>query len=263
MKLVEATDLASRNLLETYLALGKAVHGTKHYEASAYDACVGPLAHPICNFGISGFWTEAAIRNIRGIENVMPPFNLYALPSERPLHLFLPWQELGFELTYSLCCMRSEPLLAPPARVLVEARTNVERQSIADFMAMQFFPFHAPEARAGVSAATANAEGLQLHHVVERGHTKAAVMLHPTEKCLGLYNLCVESRTRGKGLGRAVVDWVLAKAAKQGLTVTLQCDPKLAPWYQQMGFSPYGNLEVYTLAKKATTDIMGASVGDA
>ena len=43
MKLSEATDLASKNLVATYVALGRAVPDTKYYQSSAYEACTGPL----------------------------------------------------------------------------------------------------------------------------------------------------------------------------------------------------------------------------
>ena len=263
MRLAEASDLASRNLVTTYLALGKAVPKTRHYSSSGFDALLGEFPHPICNFGISNFWTEPAVRNILGIHGLAQPFNLYVLPGERPFHLFLPWDDLMFQHTYSLKCMRMDPVLAPPAANMEEALECDGRSRIADFMSRLFFTYQSATARRGVAEATVRGENLRLFGLTQDEKLVGTVMISQTEGCLGLYNLCVEPSLRGKGIGTSIVNWVLARAATQGLSVTLQCDPKLEKWYEHLGFATYGSLEVYSFAKKMSPDIMLLPVNDA
>jgi hypothetical protein len=249
MMVAEPVELANSNLAQTYVSLGKGVEGTRYLDGPGYQACVGDVPHPICNFALSNNWTDDSVKRLTREADPVHPFNLYVLPSDRPLHLFLSWQSLGYVHTYSLSCMRLEPLLKPPSPELQKAVTAAEKDEISRFMATQFFGYQTAEIRSIIADATAEGEGLELFGLREGPDLIAAVMLHRTVGCVGLYNLCVKPERRKEGLGGSVVGWVSKLAAAENAFVTLQCDPKLERWYERLGFDRYGNLEVYSVAQ--------------
>lgn len=123
-----------------------------------------------------------------------------------------------------------------------------DRSMVARFMAMQFFKNLAREARDQIADATERAEALELI-AFQRPHQPrivGAVMLCRTPEVMGLYNLCVDSNERDRGIGRRIVRHVSQVAAGEGRTVTLQCDPTLAPWYRDQGFRELAELQVWS-----------------
>jgi ribosomal protein S18 acetylase RimI-like enzyme len=116
--------------------------------------------------------------------------------------------------------------------------------AIARFMVEQFFSRMAGESRDRIQRATARS-ATQLYSLGPERRPDAAVMLVPLDGSLGLYNLCVRRELRGKGIGREVVSSVRAIAAASGAPVVLQCEPGLAPWYEDQGFEAVGEVEAW------------------
>jgi len=142
---------------------------------------------------------------------------------------------------------------------LVLAESKEKRLEIAKFMTEQFFARQTESFRQRVASATADAAGLDLYELLSYGRTTGAVMLCPGDTVVGLYNLCVASVSRGIGLGKELTAWALSEAYKEGKLVTLQCDARLQPWYENMGFQSTGMIEVYTLSKGGRGDIMNGT----
>ena len=76
------------------------------------------------------------------------------------------------------------------------------------------------------------------------------------DEVLGLYNLCVHPGFRGLGWGTSIVQATLSLAYRMGIPVTLQCEPKLVPWYEHLGFEAVGSVDVYDLAELRKADII-------
>lgn len=138
---------------------------------------------------------------------------------------------------------------APVAHPLPEiTAAHADRAVIAKFMAVQFFQNLSRESRTQIADATAGAEGLELVAFHRPNHQRivGALMLSRTPGMLGLYNLCVDTNERDRGIGRRMVRHVSHLAAIEGLRVTLQCDPPLVPWYRDQGFRELAELNVWS-----------------
>ena len=68
------------------------------------------------------------------------------------------------------------------------------------------------------------------------------------DKAIGLYNFCVKRDVQGQGIGKKIAINVLKLAALQKKAVYLQCEPKLAGWYERFGFKTIGSVDIYGIA---------------
>jgi len=247
---------ASENLVRTYFHLGLATEQAQVVEDEGFRACVGMFEHPICNFAASLDLDPWSARRLRDLAADRPAFSVYALPGDRPAQLDEILVRAGFRPTYRLTQMVAETPDPGPGVEMVRAETHAARQRVARFMSSQFFTRQTDAFRANVSHATVEAAKLELYELEERGRTVAAAMICREGECTGLYNLCVAPRNRGKGIGRAVVDWALGLARTAGTPITLQCDGRLETWYASRGFRTTGYVEAYALPKPQPVDIM-------
>jgi GNAT superfamily N-acetyltransferase len=247
---------ASENLVDTYLRLGLAVGGAKVSEEESFVECLGPFDHPICNFAARLRIDPWSARRLRDIAASRVSFNVYGMPGDSPEHHGELLGRAGFQLSYELVQMIAErPEPGPPVEIRL-AQSSGDRTKVARFMCEQFFYRQTEAFRRRIADATAGAAGLELFDLPDRGHPIAAVMLGHAAGVLGVYNLCVASARRGRGIGRAVLDWTLELARETGQAVTLQCDPQLEDWYGYRGFVSTGRVSVYTLPKRRDDDII-------
>jgi len=247
---------ASDNLVDTYIRLGKAVASSRVSEEASFVACHGPLDHPICNFAARLNLDPWSARQLRDLASSRIAFNVYAMPGDRPEHLPELLERAGFQRSFELIQMIAEDPEPGPPIEMRPARSSGERLAVAKFMCEQFFSLQNYSLRKRIAGATAAAEGLDLFDLTERGQPVAAVMLGHGGGVLGVYNLCVASARRGRGIGRAVLDWTLTVARETNRAVTLQCDPLLEGWYRYRGFTVVGRVGVYSLPKRKDDDII-------
>lgn len=247
---------ASENLVDTYLRLGLAVPAASVVERDAFVCCSGPIDHPICNFAARLRLDPWSARDLRDLASSRIAFNVYTMPGDEPEHLPEILARAGFQKTYELVqmiCANPDPGAPLEMR---PAKDQNERLAVAKFMCEQFFARHNDPLRRQIAHATAKAEGLELYDLPERGQPIGGIMLGYGGGLLGVYNLCVASSRRGRGNGRAILDWALTLARESGKAATLQCDSLLEDWYRYRGFVSSGKVGVYSLPKRKDDDII-------
>ena len=244
-------EIAKTNLTETYLALGQATNDVETLDMPGVVGCRGKFPHPICNFAITQSGSNAAVEDLRTLAQAHPGFHVYVCVasgcrSTGPLLL-----RAGFRLVHNLVQMLADPAEEAVPMPIDAAETLEGRRKIARFMMSQFFSRHPDWIRDRVCEATACAHGLDLYAVQAGRELLGAVMLRPSERSVGLYNLCVAAMERGRGHGSEIVRMVLRHAAVSRLPVILQCDRDLERWYSGFGFRAVGSIEVYAQAPSA------------
>lgn len=252
MILDSLTAAASENLKYTYFELGRSAANSKILAEPGFQACVGDFEHPICNFAAGldlDRWSAGRLARI-ALDRAM--FNVYATPIDKPQDLGELLAREGFFRSYRLVQMVAEPYEVQPRSNLVRATTRYDRLQIALFMVDQFFNKQGQSFRQQVADTTAHATTLELLSMKRDGKILAAAMVCFTDGMAGVYNVCVEAGFRGLGLGTALMREILAVCAIKGAPATLQCDPKLEPWYRNIGFRPSGEIDVYALPKPSS-----------
>lgn len=132
---------------------------------------------------------------------------------------------------------------AGPQADWTECATLGEREAVATFMAGQFFRSLDAHRKRIVISATA---GLgRLVYLGSPDAPVAACTLVESAGALGVYNLCVEASSRGRGIGASVVRRVRAMAAAGAMGVVLQCDASLTLFYKRLGFDANGWIGTY------------------
>ncbi len=249
----------SENLLQTYFSLGLAIPNTTMIQEEGFRACVGEFDHPICNFA-AGLnldpWSAKQLRELAAKKKV---FNVYTLPSDKPRHVGELLYRCDFRVGYRLIQMVAEPAGRHYGPHMRMAETAERRIETAQFMTEQFFNRQSESFRQRVAQATADASNMEIYELLVYDRRCGAIMLCPGDGVLGVYNLCVASANRGVGLGKELTAWALSEAHKRGQIVTLQCDARLQGWYSNQGFRTTGTIDVYTLSKSVSSDIMNAT----
>ena len=123
-----------------------------------------------------------------------------------------------------------------------------ERHRVATFMADQFFQSMSRSIRNQIVASTVLANDLEIWSHEERAKTAAAFMTYENEETIGLYNLCVLSSLRSRGIGRALVNGLLARSRDANKLLTLQSHESLDGWYEALGFERIGILRAMALS---------------
>lgn len=242
------------NLARTYIALGRHAPGSRLVYEDSFVACTGDVEHPISNFAVRLRLDGHAAERLRGLAAGRSVFNVYLDGDDSGQAAEL--KAAGFRRIYTLLHMQSsgEPRPAhPEARQALGPRV---RQAIAGFMTEQFFGSSSEGVKVPLTAAIAAAVRLQLYGVFKDEELLAAMMLHRSAGCIGLYNLCVLPAARGRGYGSALVEFALARGGDLQVPVTLQCDKALESFYERLGFCRRGTVEVFALSKRANEAIM-------
>jgi len=249
-----ASDLSeslSKNLQRTYFALGLASPGSAIRADGGFDACIGSIEHPICNFAAKLSLDSWSANRLVELALEHRFFNVYTMPGDQPESRDVRLEILsraGFERNYSLQQLFWEPRLVPkPKEELESAVSDAQRREVADFMANMFFSRHTPGFRRRVSDATALARELDLYSLRQREELTACLMVVEDPAVLGLFNLCVKPSSQDRGFGKGMVASVQRMAYEKGKFVGLQCDPTLTSWYERQGFESCGFIDVFSL----------------
>lgn len=247
---------AAENLVETYFELGAATPGSQLIQDEGFRACTGPFEHPICNFAANLKLTLNASMRLQELAISRPSFNVYSLPGDWPAETSSLLQSQGFRPSHSLCLMACEPRKGGNAILPIEAKSSLERARVARFMAEQFFSRQRATFRKRVEETTCAAENLSLFSIESKGKIFAAAMISDKAGVFGLYNLCVASAHRGCGWGSELLQSMLNLAAQRQKLLTLQCEVALENWYIKRGFNAVGTVQIHSLPKAYTLDIM-------
>lgn len=242
--------LASReNIVQTYLALASKVPGTHQQADCRKVISCGPESVGFTNFSARLNWKDEAEADegLAELASLASRTSLFVMEGDPD---FLTEEFLfsrGWILRYELAQMAWQGAMNPPALEVVEALEHQERVQASLFMTDQFFPAGSRDLREAIISATSLAP-VGLFTSSQGYQMEGAVMLVDTEGCIGLYNLCVEKRKRGKRLGGAIVQWCQARASQAGVPLVLQCSQDLVPFYKSHGFEVSGRVECWCLA---------------
>jgi len=247
---LDSVRLASRdNIVQTYLSLASKVPGTILEATDSRVVSCGPESVGFTNFSARLNWnTEAeAAEGLAELAGLPARTSLFVMEGDPG---FLTEEFLfsrGWILRYELAQMTWQGDMDVPSIQVVEALQHQERIQASLFMTDQFFPAGSRELREAIISATSLAP-VGLFTLSQGYQMEAAVMLVTTEGCIGLYNLCVEKRKRGKRLGGAIVQWCQARASQAGVPLVLQCSQDLVAFYRGHGFQTTGRVECWCLA---------------
>lgn len=233
------------NVVYTYVELGRSVRGATVVETRSWTCCRSSHAVSLANFAI-GLSIEGdasavkdAVRTLCAEALVRPMFRVYRLPLDQPEDLDVWLGRSGFSvqgrLLHMACCGAEGSWTVEPRL----CRTRDERRRVAGFAASQFVFGREPLARSLIVGSTVDSPH-ELWWVERQGMIGGAVMLAQTPNALGLYNLCVDDRLRGRGLGTDLVRWASGRAEALGIPLVLQCERQLAAWYESLGFQKIG-----------------------
>jgi predicted GNAT family N-acyltransferase len=240
---------ASQNLLFTYFELGRASARSKIWNEAGFQACVGDIEHPICNFAAGLNLDRYSANRLARVALDRATFNVYATPMDKPENIGDLLGMEGFHRSYRLVQMVADPQHIQPKSSLVRAATRYDRHQIALFMVDQFFKKQGKPFREQVAEATSLATSLELLAMRKDGKILAAAMVCFSSGMAGVYNVCVEESLRGLGIGTSLIREILAVSSIRNAPTTLQCDPKLEAWYSGAGFRRTGEIDVYALPK--------------
>lgn len=260
MKVKRSEAPASQNLLTTYLRLGLAVRGAQFRQEEGFQSCLGEMRHPICNFAADLDLNPWSTRRLVALASTRECFNVYRMPGDGPDHIEELLSRAGFTVSFQLAQMVAEGRPCARPAPMREITMPLVRLEVSRFMADQFFTRHAGVFRTRVAEATA-ASGIPLFTRDGQEWVDAAVMISEDAGILGIYNLCVASARRGGGIGGEIVEWALDRAHRIGIGATLQCERRLAPWYERYGFVQTGTVDVYNLRDSARPAIINSLIG--
>lgn len=259
MTAADLSVIGSDNLLRTYFSLGTASPGSVISRQEGFDACIGNFDHPICNFAGRLTLDPWAANRLVDLAIERRFFTVYSVPGDSPGTRDVRNEILvraGFQRNYSLQQLYWEPQKVSEGVALRLAATVAERNTIAMFMASQFFGRHPASFRRRVADATSGATELELYGVYNRFDLVAAVMLVEDANVLGLFNLCVKASLQSRTWGSKVVAEVQQRAYDKGKFISLQCDETLTTWYERQGFERCDWIDVYGLSDKRRLAIM-------
>ncbi len=246
---------ASDNLVETYLRLGLAAPSSGVWEDEGFRACLGGFSHPICNFALRLRLDPWSARRLQELARSRRSFHVYVLPEDQPSYLEEILIRADFRPTYHMVSMVGEGGIGDEIEIM-RAESDAARDRVSEFMARQFFMKQGAEFRDQVRWATFAAKDLDLYYLLDRGRPLAAVMLSRSPGALGIYNLCVASGRRRRGIGSSLLRWCQTVAYEERRQPVLQCDPSLEQWYASFGFRPAGRIKVFSLLQPDRIDIM-------
>lgn len=242
MTLVER---AQRNLLETYVAIGAAGPDAEVCRTERWAAVRSPHLHPISNFAVALDKSPETLSEIAAFSTGRPIYLLYTFGDAEGAvrESEMAWLNLRHHHVLAM-------LAAPPTPDETDAEIHFysepsERIRIARFMTKQFFPHQPADYREIIAVAT-EACGAAMARVVRNGVEAGAAMILESHDLAGVLNLCVDRPLRGQGFGMDIVAAIRQWSAQKGIPISLQCEPRLTPWYERQGLALIGKVEVWT-----------------
>lgn len=243
----EETLAARENVLATYVRLGLALPDAELEESAGCLFCRAPGFVAFGNFvgRFQGSWYDRgdlleALRTSEALRAFVVTGD-----TQPDLHNLL--LRAGFFRVHRLVSMAAPiPDRGWVGRHEVHAVTELERTRVAEFMAREFFGRSTASFRESVIHATV-CSGLPLWCMGDPAQPIAAGMTSLTPKAAGIYNLCVRSDARRRGIGASMIRFFQNAAGQQNLPTVLQCDAPLASWYAGLGYQAVG--EVISFAR--------------
>ncbi|MFM9872172.1 MAG: GNAT family N-acetyltransferase [Fimbriimonadaceae bacterium] len=249
--------VARENVVQTYLALAQSLPETKIDKRPDYTRVKGKWPLSFCHFA-ADFNTrrraEDLAKELRAESNNTDGLWVFLLPGDEPDGLHTHLLDEGFSLRQCLCQFGRQAK-GSWVEDLQEAQDADTRLRIGKFMAEQFFPFSSGESRMLVARSTALSIA-NLFYIGSPERPEAAMMLSKSKNAVGLYNLCVDGKSRGHGIGTDLVESAQALASQYGVPLTLQCHASLRKWYENQNFRQTGTLHAFFRGLSSKTDIL-------
>lgn len=234
------------NMRRVYRTVGAQMPGANVTEEEGYTACRSEIDHPIGNFALDLRLDPWVAGKLRNFACDMRAFRVVLGPDDFPEHAPELLRRAGFEPVQRLVSMIARSPLKGEGKI-EPVRGPKSRLSVARFMTRTFFVREPEATQKAILEATAAIGEFDLFALRDRGRIQGAVAAFRTDGCLGLYNLCVASSRRNRGLGREMVKEVLTLAAEEGRAVVLQCDPSMEGWYSTLGFERSAALSIWAI----------------
>lgn len=253
---IKREDLQLRvreNLVQTYLGLARHLGGVQVHEGPDFHGCYSHQDHSFCNFAMA--INEESLEQCRALARSFaeharsrPSMRVFELPGDVPERFgqFLTLE--GFRAGNILSMMVGEGDSGKCDLEIQKFEDANSRQYLARFMISQFFPASALEFRHLVLKATAEGPH-ELWAVGNPEYPAAAVMISETSDTIGIYNLCVRTQDRSKGLGTQILRFMQNRANRENKILVLQCDLNLEPWYKLRFFKNIGSMSSFYLRK--------------
>jgi ribosomal protein S18 acetylase RimI-like enzyme len=173
----------------------------------------------------------------------------FILPSDDFAADYEVFQRAGFVSTNDLMLMsapRQKILDRLPPKEFDAVLQRVDglrfRHDWVLYLAGQFFSGAERGFLDGLARVTASAPNAKLYRFEKAGRIIGGGMTYATPGVLGLYNIAINLRDRGMGHGQHLTRALIETNGSPELT--LQCNPGLVGWYEQMGFEPLGAVRV-------------------
>lgn len=233
------------NMRGTYSLLGRTVAGVREIDHPRFKAMTGPFAHSICNFAIDLQLDMPTIADLKRIATQCPRFVVYLTDADQPEFAEELLVRAGFKAEFSLDILAASGKAPHRTTTIHRAETIGDRHRMVEFMATQFFTRCDRATRNQLIASTTLADDLDIW-AVENAEIFASFMTFADDATIGLYNLCVASHHRGRGVGGDVVCTFLARCEAAGKIATLQCRSEITGWYTRFGFEKLGIVQGFS-----------------
>lgn len=236
-------------MVETYLGLACSWPGTTISRTDERVFVSGEHNVSFCNFvarfQVSESRVEALAEELREHAAATPSFWVFLSDCCAPDWLERTLFEKGFDLRHRLVQMAwcGGPIL--PHEKGEQAVDLRDREATAKFMSELFFWRSTQSARMVVQRSTSHSPHRLYQWRDEQG-TRVGVLVSESKDCLGLYNLCVRTDSRGLGLGTEAIRFVQSLASAENRKIILQCQPNMMPWYEKAGFRQVGYVDALT-----------------
>jgi GNAT superfamily N-acetyltransferase len=236
----------AQNLRETYFRIGAAGPDVETRECPEFAACRSPHRHPTCNFAVVSLVQPEVLVEVVRWGEASKPFNVYTYSGldDPPLDDLMG--RFGLRSSTMLLAMSGGVGRRHENIEWTIAEGAAERLAVTTFMAQQFFSVQPAAIRDVVALSTAHS-GIPLASANLEGRVVGAVMKNSGPHELGIYNLCVSPNFRGKGIGTQMMEDLIVQAGEAGQTAALQCDRRLASWYERLGLETVGVVDVWYL----------------
>lgn len=246
---IDRLEAAVGNMIEAYLELGLQAKGAKRMVGDGLVMCSSEDRHPSSNFFFACRTNGNGVIRAEEAASRSGVASGFILPSDDFASDLEVFQRAGFASTNDLMVMSAPrevvlsklPMAEPDAALEVVEGLRF-RQDWVLHLAGQFFSGADRGFLEGLARVTAAAPNAKLFRFEKAGRYLGGGMTYPTPGTMGLYNIAINLRDRGMGHGQHLMRALIETGNSP--TLTLQCNPGLVGWYEQMGFEVLGAVRV-------------------